>query len=74
MSTPDDDLATIAVTVNARDVVLLKGILEAHEGLAQVRAASGGDLEIAFPEDRREEVTALLRDLAAEISLWERAP
>jgi hypothetical protein len=68
------DLATIAVTVKARDVVFLKGLIEAHDGLAEVRATSGGDLEVAFPEDRRGEVTSLLSDLAREITLWVRVP
>ena len=68
-----EGLATRSVTVEARDVVFLKRILEAHDGLAQVYAESGGDLVIAFPGDREPEVASLLADLAGEIAMWERA-
>jgi hypothetical protein len=55
------------VVVRARDVVFLKGIVEASEGLAQVFAESGGDLTIASPADRERELDALVDDLCAEL-------
>ena len=55
------------VVVRAKDVVFLKGIVEASEGLAQVFAESGGDLTIAAPADRERELDALVDDLCAEL-------
>jgi hypothetical protein len=55
------------LVVRAKDVAYLKGVVEAHEGLAQVFAERGGDLTIAAPTDREEELDELVRDLAAEL-------
>jgi hypothetical protein len=55
------------VVVRAKDVVLLKGIMEASEGLAHVFAESGGDLTIAAPLDREAELDSVLADLCREI-------
>jgi hypothetical protein len=55
------------VVVRAKDVVYLKGIVEAHEGLAQVFAESGGDLTLAAPSSREAELDALVDDLCAEL-------
>jgi len=54
------------LVIRAKDVAFLKGIVEAHEGLAQVFAEHGGDLVLASPADREAELDALVRDLAAE--------
>jgi hypothetical protein len=56
------------VVVRARDVVFLKGVVEASEGLAAVFAERGGDLAVVAPVDRALELDALLDDLARE--LW----
>jgi hypothetical protein len=55
------------VVVRAKDVVYLKGIVEAHEGLAQVFAESGGDLTLAAPSSREAELDELVDDLCAEL-------
>ncbi len=55
------------VDVAPRDVVYLKGILEASEGLAALFAERGGELVITSPLDRAEELDVLLRDLAEEL-------
>ena len=55
------------LVVRAKDVAFLKGIVEAHEGLAQVFAEGGGDLTIAAPVGREAELDELVRDLAAEL-------
>jgi len=55
------------VDVAPRDVVYLKGILEASEGLAALFAERGGELVITSPLDRAEELEVLLRDLAEEL-------
>ena len=57
------------VVVASRDVVFVKGIVEALEGLAQVFAEHGGDLTIAAPSDRAEELDALVDDLCAELGM-----
>jgi len=55
------------LVVRAKDVAFLKGIVEAHEGLAQVFAEGGGDLTIASPVGREAELDELVRDLAEEL-------
>jgi hypothetical protein len=55
------------MVIRAKDVVFLKGIVEAHEGLAQVFAESGGDLTLAAPEGRAEELDRLIDDLCVEL-------
>lgn len=55
------------VDVHPRDVVFVKGILEASEGLAALFAERGGELVISAPLDRAEELQALLRDLVDEV-------
>ena len=55
------------VIVRASDVVFLKGIVEASEGLAQVFAEHGGDLTIAAPEGRERELDELVDALCAEL-------
>ena len=53
--------------VSAREVVFVKGVIEASEGLAVVFAESGGDLTIATLPDRAEELDEILRDLEREV-------
>jgi len=57
------------VDVRPPDVVFVKGILEASEGLAALFAERGGELVIAAPPDREADLDELLADLAAEIDL-----
>ena len=59
-------MITRRLVVRAKDVAFLKGIVEAHEGLAQVFAEGGGDLTIAAPAGRDAELDELVTDLAAE--------
>jgi hypothetical protein len=53
--------------VRASDVVFVKGILEASEGLAQLFAEEGGDLTLAAPACREEELEGLVEDLVREV-------
>ncbi|MFO0663386.1 MAG: hypothetical protein U0174_05515 [Polyangiaceae bacterium] len=62
-----EGLVTRHVVVPAKNVVFVKGVLEAHEGLAQVFAESGGDLVIATTESQTAELDALLPGLLAEV-------
>ena len=55
------------LVLRAKDVAFLKGIVEAHEGLACLFAEHGGDLTIAAPADRAAELDELVQDLAAEL-------
>lgn len=55
------------VDVRAPDVVYVKGILEASEGLGVVFAERGGDLVIASTPDRAAALDELLADLVIEI-------
>jgi hypothetical protein len=48
------------------EVVFVKGVLEASEGIANVFAERGGELVIAAPAGREQELLELLRDLARE--------
>jgi len=60
-------MVTRRFIVRAKDVAFLKGIVEAHDGLAQVFAESGGDLTLAAPLDRAKELDDLANDLAREL-------
>lgn len=51
------------VRVAPRDVVLVKGICEASEGLCAMFAEAGGDLVLAAPASRASELDELVRDL-----------
>lgn len=55
------------VMLRAPDVVFFKGILEASDGLAAVFAERGGDLTVAAPLDRADELDALLDVLVPEL-------
>jgi hypothetical protein len=60
-----EGMVTRRVVVRASDVVLLKAILEAHDGVAQVFGERGGELVLAAPVSRErelDEVVAALRD------------
>lgn len=53
--------------VHAKDVVYLKGIVEASEGIAQVFGEKGGELTLASPVERKAELDALVKDLCEEL-------
>jgi len=53
--------------VKNEDVVFVKGIFEASEGLCAMFAERGGDLTIVAPLSRTDELDAVLRDLAREL-------
>jgi hypothetical protein len=57
------------VLVASPDVVFVKGIIEALEGLAQVFAVRGGELTIASPSDRARELDALVDELCGELGM-----
>ncbi len=55
------------LVVRAKDVVFVKGVIEAHDGLAHVFAEHGGDLTIAAAAGREAELDELALDLAREL-------
>jgi hypothetical protein len=55
------------VRLPKKEVVFLKAILEASEGLGTVFAERGGDLIVAAPTSRAAELDQLLADLSAEL-------
>jgi hypothetical protein len=55
------------VSVSPPDVVFVKGLIEASEGIGALFAESGGELTIVAPESRWAEMTELLADLEIEI-------
>jgi hypothetical protein len=62
-----EGLVTRRLVLRAKDVAFFKGVVEAHEGLANVFAEHGGDLTIAAPADREHELEQLVTDLAREL-------
>ena len=63
-----EGMVTRRLIVRAKDVAFLKGVVEAHDGLAQVFAEGGGDLTLAAPACREAELDELVRDLCDELS------
>jgi hypothetical protein len=59
-------LVTRRVRVPAREVVFVKGVIEASEGVAVVFADRGGDLTIATLPNQKDELDRILHDLALE--------
>ena len=60
-------MVTRGLVVRAKDVVFVKGIVEASEGIAQVFAEHGGDLTLAAPADREAELDALVSELSCAV-------
>ena len=63
----DDGLVVRRLKVENQDVVFVKGIFEASEGLCAMYAERGGDLTIVAPASRSLELDVVLRDLAREL-------
>lgn len=63
----DHDLVSRKVLVRDKDVVFVKGIFEASEGLGALFAERGGELIISAPLSRMRELDALLTDLELEL-------
>lgn len=62
----DEPLVERHVRVAARDVVFIKGICEASEGLCAMFAERGGDLVLSAPASRSRELDDLVRDLCID--------
>lgn len=67
----DDSMVIRRVVVPKRDVVFIRGVLEASDGVGWVFALKGGDLTIAGCPSRARELDQVLADLRREIgSAW----
>jgi hypothetical protein len=62
------DVILRRVRVAARDVVLIKGICEASEGLCAMFAERGGDLVLSAPASRERELDDLVEDLRKDFN------
>lgn len=71
LAMPASDAASgqlsVRVEVDPADVVFIKGLVEASEGLASVFCDRGGSLVLAAPLDRRVELATFLRDLEVDL-------
>jgi len=63
----DAGLVVRRLKVENQDVVFVKGVFEASEGLCAMYAERGGDLTIVAPTSRSLELDVVLRDLAREL-------
>ena len=63
----DHDLVCRKVLVRDKDVVFVKGIFEASEGLGALFAERGGELIISAPLSRERELDEVLTDLQSEL-------
>jgi hypothetical protein len=63
----DRDLVVRRMLVKSKDVVFVKGVFEASEGLCCMFAERGGELVIAAPRAREAELDVLLTDLVTEL-------
>jgi hypothetical protein len=66
LSMPIGEFIARRMRVRASEVVFIKGVIEASEGLAVVFAESGGDLTIATSASQKNEFDRILQDLANE--------
>jgi hypothetical protein len=63
------------VVIPKQDVVYVRGILEASDGVAFVYSLEGGDLTIVASRSRSRELDEVLADLRAEVGdAWQQEP
>lgn len=62
-----EGMVSCRLLVRSRDVAFLKGVIDAHEGLAQLVAERGGDVVLVATAGRERELYALVADLAREL-------
>lgn len=63
----DDDMVVRRVTATVSEVVFIRGIFEASDGIAAVFSEKGGELWIAACASRAREMDALLADLERDL-------
>ncbi|GAC1353277.1 MAG: hypothetical protein NVS3B20_26870 [Polyangiales bacterium] len=55
-----EGLVSRRLVVSAPDAILVKAVIEAHEGVATLFGEKGGDLTLAAPSDRHLELDELM--------------
>ncbi len=77
----DAQLATRRLSVRTADVVYVKSVFEANEGIGTLFGEHGGELIVATPRSQEARLDRLLEDLRAEIGAvvgavasWETPP
>lgn len=63
----DSNLTTRLVSVEPKDVVYVKGVFEASQGVGMIFADHGGDLTVATPHSQARALDELLQDLQQEL-------
>ncbi|HEY3500392.1 MAG TPA: hypothetical protein VGK73_37125 [Polyangiaceae bacterium] len=61
-----DEIVLRKIRVQAIDVVIIKGICEASEGLCAMFAEHGGDLVLAAPRSRERDLDELVADFVVD--------
>ncbi len=69
MNAPPETAVTRRVRVADPDLVWLRSVLEAYDGLVQWSGDGSGVLSLSVSSGQARELDALLEDLAREISL-----
>ena len=64
-----EQVCELRVRVADRDVVFVRSVLEAHDGLVQWSGDGTGVLTLTVPRAQRAALDQLLEDLASEVSL-----
>ncbi len=64
-----EEMKSIFVSVRSADVVIVKGLIEAHEGVGQVYAERGGELELSAPASQFAELCAIVDSLDREFGI-----
>ena len=62
-------LVAFRVRVAPREVVFVRALLEAHEGLAVMFAERGGDLVLATTDSQRDELASFIDGLSHEMAV-----
>lgn len=62
-------MSLVGMEVEPCEVVYVKSIVEASEGLANVFAESGGSLTLACPPGRQAALQELIRDILADLEV-----
>ncbi len=62
-----EGLTSVALSVPASEVVYVRALLEAHDGLATMFAQRGGELVLATTESQAAELAWFVEQLEAEL-------
>lgn len=66
------ELVVRALSVPARELTYVRGLLEAHEGLGFFVAKKGGDVLLVSSSSLAQQLEVFIRDLSQELTVVER--